>query len=308
MQFCMENDQASFDWEKAKAFHLAAQLGSFSAAARALGLAQPTVGRQVAALEEELGVVLLERVGSGIQPTQAGLDLLGDMKAMADAADRIALSASGKAVAVEGKVRISATDLACTYQLPQMVAKLNRLYPKIRIELISTNSISDLRRREADIALRGVRPTDNELYARKIYSGLAYLYAARSYLDRAGGPFDAKGLASAQFVEFEDNPAFAAALQLIGVSVGPENFVAMSSSHVIQWEMTKAGLGIIAMPAAIGDLEPLVARAAPSLPGIPFDLWLVAHREVKSSKRIRVVYDFLAEQIEGLMHEPGIAA
>lgn len=295
--------RAGFDWEKAKAFHLAARQGSLSGAARLLGVAQPTVGRQVAALEEELGVVLLERVGAGIQPTQAGLDFLDDLQAMSDAAERIALAASGKAEAVDGMVRISATDLACTYQLPRMVAKLLEMHPKLRIELVATNSISDLRRREADIALRGVRPTDNELYSRHIYKGQAYLYAARNYLEKFGGVLTPKSLASAQFVEFEDNQAFQSALTILGVTAGPQNFRAMSTSHVIQWEMAKAGLGVIAMPAAIGDVEPGMVRAAPFLPGLPFDLWLVAHRELKSSKRIRVVYDYLAEEMARLARE-----
>ena len=300
MQFCMIGNEANFDWEKAKAFYIAAREGSLTGAAKVLGVTQPTVGRQVTALEAELGVALFERIGTGIAPTEAGLELLDNIGEMAEAAQRITLAATGKSSAVEGTVRISATDLACTYQLPPMVEKLRDFYPKIRIELVATNSISDLRRREADIALRGVRPTDNELYARKVYSGMAYLYAARRYLERANGPFDADGLARADFVEFEDNQTFRAALAAMGVSVVPRNFVAMSTSHVIQWEMAKAGAGIIAMPAVVADKEPLVAKAAPSLPGFPFDLWLVAHREVKSSRRIRVVYDFLAREIEAL--------
>ena len=294
-----------FDWEKVKAFYVATNEGSLSAAARVLGVAQPTVGRQISALEAELGVALFERIGTGIEPTRAGLELLDDIRIMAGAADRIALSASGKASAVEGTVRISATDLACTYQFPPMIAKLRALYPKIKIELVSTNSISDLRRREADIALRGVRPTDNELYARKIFSGVAHLYAARDYLARVGGPLDMDQLAKADYIEFEDNQAFRAVLDGLGIVVTADNFVAMSASYVTQWEMAKAGLGIIAMPAVIADREPLVARASPSLPGFPFDMWLVAHREVKSSRRIRLVYDFLAEEIAafGKSHE-----
>lgn len=292
-----------FDWEKAKAFYLAVESGSLSAAARALGVAQPTIGRQVSALEEELGVVLLERVGTGIQPTEAGLELMDDIRVMADAAERITLSASGKSSAVEGRVKISATDLACTYLLPQMVANLRELYPKIVIELVATNSISDLRRREADIALRGVRPTDNELYARKVYSGMAHLYAARSYIERHKGPLDKLSLSEADYVEFEDNQSFRAALNAFGIEVSAENFVAMSSSHVIQWEMTKAGVGLIAMPEAVAAREPLVERVAPDLPGLPFELWLVAHRELKASRRIRVVYDFIAEEMAAIARQ-----
>lgn len=300
MHFCMTEGVANFDWEKAKAFYIAAREGSLTSAAKVLGVTQPTVGRQVTALEAELGVTLFERIGTGIAPTEAGLALLDNIGEMAEAAQRISLAATGKSSAVEGTVRISATDLACTYQLPPLVVKLRDLYPKIHIELVATNSISDLRRREADIALRGVRPTDNELFARKVFSGMAYLYAAKRYLARANGPFDADGLAQADYVEFEDNQAFRTALASMGVSVVPQNFAAMSTSHVIQWEMAKAGAGIIAMPAIVADDEPLVARAAPSLPGFPFDLWLVAHREVKSSRRIRVVYDFLAEELANL--------
>ena len=107
----MEWQSVAFDWNQVRAFLVTAEEGSFSAAARALGLTQPTLGRQVAALEDYLGVTLFERLGRSLSLTQSGLELLDHVRAMGDAASRISLTASGQSQRIEGQVCITATDV-----------------------------------------------------------------------------------------------------------------------------------------------------------------------------------------------------
>ena len=141
---------ATFDWNRMRALLATAETGSLSAAARKLGLTQPTVGRQVAALEQELGLALFERTARSMTLTDAGRDLLGDARAMGDAASRIALLAHGRAQSLDGTVRITASDMMSAYLLPDTLLKLRSLAPRLRVDVIASNDIQDILRREAD--------------------------------------------------------------------------------------------------------------------------------------------------------------
>ncbi|MCJ7598755.1 MAG: LysR family transcriptional regulator, partial [Methyloceanibacter sp.] len=140
----------AFDWNQARAFLATVEEGSLSAAARALGMTQPTLGRQVAALEQELGVVLFERVGRGLTLTPNGLELVDHVRAMRDAASQVSLTASGQSQTIEGSVCISASEAVAAYQLPPILAKLRDIAPGIEVEVVASTAVSDLRRREAD--------------------------------------------------------------------------------------------------------------------------------------------------------------
>ena len=148
----------SFDWNRARAFLITAEEGSFSAAARALRSTQPTVGRQVAGLEEELGVTLFERVGTRLELTVSGLELLEHVRAMGDAANRTSLVATGQSESVEGNVSITASEAIAAFLLPPILEKLRRSHPGITLELVISNEARDLHRREADIAIRNFEP------------------------------------------------------------------------------------------------------------------------------------------------------
>ena len=147
MQKRMDWRSVKFDWNRARAFLVSAEEGSLSAAARALGMAQPTLGRQVRALEDELGVILFERVGRGLTLTPSGLELVEHVRAMSEAASRVSLTASGQSQSIEGTVCISATEVAAAYVLPPIITRLRRAEPGIAIEVVASNNISDLRRR-----------------------------------------------------------------------------------------------------------------------------------------------------------------
>lgn len=293
----MDWRSVKFDWNRARAFLVTAEEGSLSAAARALGMAQPTLGRQVSALEDELGVVLFERAGRGLVLTPSGLELMAHARAMGEAATQVSLAASGQAQSIEGTVAITASEIAAGFYLPPVLARLRAAQPGIRVEVVASNSVSDLRRREADIALRNVRPTDPELIARRLRGGTARLYAAPSFLDRVGALESPEALSGADFLGFEQNQPFLDGMNALGLSLTPRNFPVTTGNHMVQWELVKHGLGIGVMAIEIGDAEPKVRRAAPWLEPFRYDVWLVAHRAVNTSRRIRLVFDWLVDEL-----------
>ena len=148
----------SFDWNQIRAFLATAEEGSLSAAARALGSTQPTVGRQIAALEDDLGVTLFERAGRSLIMTGAAQDLLEHVQAMGDAASRVSMVAAGQSEDIAGCVVITANDLMAAGYLPAVLAQLRQEAPGIIVDVVASNRIENLTRRDADIAIRHVQP------------------------------------------------------------------------------------------------------------------------------------------------------
>jgi len=288
-----------FDWNRARAFLVTAEEGSLSAAARALGMAQPTLGRQVDALEEELGVILFERVGRGFTLTPSGLELLDHVRQMGDAANRVSLAAAGQSQSIEGPVCIAASEIHAAMLLPPILAKLRALQPGISIEIVASSKASDLRRREADIALRSFRPAEPDLVARKLRDMPARLYATPGYLERIGNPKLPYDLRRADFISIDSSGVFLKGLNALGMNLTERNFPILTENYLVMWEMVKHGLGIGVLDGLIGDREPLVRRALPDLEPLIFPIWLVAHREVNTSRRIRVVFDLLVAELAG---------
>lgn len=299
MRICMEWRAVRFDWNRARAFLVTAEEGSFSSAGRALGIAQPTVGRQVAALESELGVTLFERIGNQLKLTAAGLDLLEHARQMGEAALRVSLAAAGQSMGLEGRVRITASDLITGRLLPPVVARLRREHPGIEIELVASNATRDLLRREADIAIRHFKPTEAELVATKIGDYEAFAYAAPAYLERLGRPRNVAELVAsgAEFISFDGSALMPQALQKLGVELSVADFPIISNNHMVQWELARSGVAITFAMSTIGDADPALVRVTPDFPALPVPMWLVTHRELRSSRRIRVVFDALLEAL-----------
>ncbi|MCJ8312067.1 MAG: LysR family transcriptional regulator [Saccharospirillaceae bacterium] len=288
-----------FDWNRARAFLVTAEEGSLSAAARALGMAQPTLGRQVNALEQELEVVLFERIGNSLVLTPSGLELLEHIRVMNVAANKVALTAKGQSQNLEGTISISCTELYAALFLPPIVAKLRKLEPKIRIEIIATDSVSDLRRREADIAIRNFRPTQPELIAKKIKTESVRLYATPQYLDSIQNPTELKDLQRAEFINFDRTGALINGLNTLGLNLTEQNFPILSDNYLAHWQLVKQDLGIGIMPQELGDKDSDVTRVLADLAPIQYPVWLTSHRELRTSRRVRRVFDFLSDELSG---------
>jgi DNA-binding transcriptional LysR family regulator len=293
LDLCMDRQKSSFDWNQARAFWATAETGSLSAAARALGLTQPTIGRQVSALEDALQVALFERAGHNLMLTPIGTDLLGHVRKMGLAADQIALVASGHSQAIEGPISITASEFYSITVLPPIIAKLRIAYPGIDVRVVATNAQTDLLRREADIAIRNFNSLDDDLIVTRLRDDAANLYATPAYLERIGNPQTAAEFAHADFIGFVTSSGLVDNLRDLGFPITSDNFKASSDSMIVQWELVKLGVGIGIGRKLLGESEPSVVRALPSLKSIEFPVWLVTHRELHTSKRVRVVFDFL---------------
>jgi DNA-binding transcriptional LysR family regulator len=297
----MNWDALSFDWNQIRAFLATAEEGSFSGAARALRCTQPTVGRQVAALEESLGLVLVERSGRGLTLTQSGRDLLEQVRKMGDIAIEISLLADGEFSTLSGKVTISATDLLSAEFMPELLAPLREKAPSIVLHVVPANDLSDLLRREADIAIRHVQPEQPELIAKRIGDFTANLYAATELLNRLGRPDSLSAIAQLPMVGVADPNRLVGPLNQMGVPITEANFVASSGSGVVTWALVKASFGASMLPCYLCDKEPGIEKVFPSLPSLNFPVWLVTHRELRTSPRIRMVFDVLAKGLARLV-------
>ena len=296
----MEIGRNSFDWTQARAFLATAETGSFSAAARKLGLTQPTLGRQVAALEAALGVLLFERSGRAPVLTEAGTDLLEHVRTMAEAADRVALAATGQSQSVEGLVCITSSDLMAAYLLPPVLDDLRTIAPGIEIEIVASSDIRDLRKREADIAIRHVRPEQPDLIARLAAETTAHLYASTEYLNRHGRPGTTEDLTDHTFIGVEDTDRMLLALNAFGLNLTRQNFRYHTENGFVLWALVQQGLGITPMTREMGEKTPGVEMILPGFGPIPIPIWLVTHRELHTSQRVRIVYDLLARHLKEL--------
>ncbi|EBA16750.1 transcriptional regulator, LysR family protein [Roseobacter sp. SK209-2-6] len=283
------------DWNHIRAFLKTAETGSLSAAARKLGLTQPTLSRQVAALEADLGLLLFERLGKSLSLTDAGRELLAHSQKVGKAVDGLQLAASGQTQSIEGTIRITASDVTTAFVLPPVLHELRLRAPRLTIDLVAANDIRDLMRREADIAIRHVRPEQPELITRLVQEPTARFYAATSYLERRGRPRSLADFSNHDFVSFSTAERSIEFFTPLGIHLTAENFKIGSNSGLAAWELVKQGFGICPMAddvaAAATGIEPLL----PEMDPIVFPVWLTTHRELHTSRRIRLVFDLLAE-------------
>lgn len=288
----------SFDWNQIRAFLATVEEGSFSAAARALGQTQPTLSRQIAALEEALGVTLFERDRRNMRITQAGLELVDHVRVMGEAATRISLAASGQSSTVEGQVTITATDTMATLFLPAIMKQLRDEAPNITIEIVAASELRDLRKREADIAIRHARPEQPDLIGKLIGETDARLFASKGFLDEFGRPDQPCELARYPFVGFGENERALPYFKEMGVEIGVDSFKISANNGQPIIALARAGLGITPVTLDVAAHYPDLEEILPGqLSAIPIPIWLVTHRELHTSRRIRIVFDLLAREI-----------
>lgn len=293
----MDWRRLNFDWNRVRAFLATAEEGSLSRASRSLGTTQPTLSRQVRALEQELNVALFERVGKGLELTPSGMALVEHARKMGEAAADLSLVASGQSEAIEGSVCISTTQIMAAYVMPDIIKKLRQEVPGIKIELLASDETSDLKRREADIAIRAFRPTQPDLITKKLSTVSAPLYIAKTYFEALGRPSSLEEFNSAHFIGFGGGDLFMQLLNARGLNVSAENFPLSSEDRLVQLELVKQGLGIGLLPKEIGDKDPAMIPVLTELEPFEADMWLVTHRELRTSRRIKTVFDFLVSEL-----------
>jgi DNA-binding transcriptional LysR family regulator len=281
-------------WDELRTFVEVSRDGSLSGAARRLGLTQPTVGRHIDALEAALGLTLFTRSPRGLTPTPAALALEPHVEAMAAAAAALGRTASGEAAADRGAVRVTASDVIGCEVLPPLLAAFHAEHPGIAIELALSNRTADLARRDADIAVRMVRPTQNGLVARRIGSSRIGLYAHRDYLARFGEPRSLADLANHCVIGFDrDNSSFRGAGDFAR-ALTRETFGFRCDNDLAQLAALRAGVGVGGCQENIARRVPELVAVLPNAFHYALEVWLVMHEDLKATRRVRLLFDHLA--------------
>ncbi|MEY8840608.1 LysR family transcriptional regulator, partial [Cribrihabitans sp. XS_ASV171] len=246
------------DWSLVQSFLAVAETGSLSAAARRTGRSQPTLGRQIQAFEDALGVVVFERHARGLRLSEAGRDILPMARQMRDAMQELSLSAAGRSERLEGAVRITASVFASHHLLPPILAEIRHAEPAIQLELVPTDSSENLLYREADIAVRMYPPRQVDIVAQHIRDLALAPFAATSYLDRHGRPKTVEDLMRHDIVGFDTSDLIIATMRQMGFEAERENFPVRCDSQTTYWELVRAGCGIGFCQCSVARHDPLV--------------------------------------------------
>ena len=297
----MDRSFNSLDWSLVQAFLAVAETGSLTAAARQLGTSQPTLGRQVKAVEAQLGAELFHRQPRGFALTQIGAELIGPAQAMRDAVQQIALTAAGQQARLDGTVRITASVATSAMHLPPIIAKIRKLEPQIAIELVPSDDTRNLLYREADIAVRMYRPTQLDLITQHIGEIGLSVFAARSYLAERGTPKTVQEMLTHDFVGFDSNTDIIEGFIQAGLKIDRDFFKVRCDDNIAYWELVRAGCGIGFAQANVGRHDPAVAEIdlGLTLPTLP--IWLTAHEAMRQTPRIRRVWELLADGLKPLV-------
>jgi DNA-binding transcriptional LysR family regulator len=287
----------SFDWSLMRSFLAVIERGSLLGAARYLGVSQPTLGRHVTELERQLGTVLFERTGRGLVATTAARSVADQARAMADSAEAIGRTLTGQSKQLSGAVRITASQTVATYLLPPLLAGFRERETSISIDVIASNTVTNLLRREADIAVRMVRPAQSSLVARRVGEVQIGSYARKDYLRRRGMPRKPGDMLHHDLIGLDRDDSIIRTFAALGHRIERDSFAFRSDDHLVLWQALCAGLGIGFAATWLADREPALERVLPDLHMPTLPVWLAVHREIRSSARIRALYDFLVEAI-----------
>ena len=288
------------DWSLVQAFLAVAETGSLSGAAKLLGSSQPTLGRQIKAVEAQLGSELFHRQPRGLSLTETGAALVDPARAMRDAVQQIALKAAGQQQRLDGTVRITASLVISAYFMPRIIANLRTLEPDIEIELVPSDASSNLLYREADIAVRMYRPTQLDLVTQNLGEIQISTFAAHSYLERRGMP-TAQTFMDHDFVGFDAIPTIIDGMQQGGLAVDRHFFGVRCDDSFTNWNLVRAGCGIGFWQQSIGRDDPLVQELDFGFPLPTLPVWLTAHEVMRQSPRIRRVWDIIGAGLRPLV-------
>lgn len=286
-----------FDWTLVRSFLAALDHGSLLAAAKAIHVSQPTIGRHIAELEGQLDVVLFERTGRGLLPTPMAQRLAESARTMENGAHQLLRNASAETTGATGTVRITASQTVACVLLPSVLAQMRLVLPGIQVEVLASNAQSNLLRREADIALRMARPDQSSLVAKRIGQVTVCACAHNDYLRRRGLPKQPQDLLGHELIGDDHNDQIIKGFSAFGYPVGKTQFAFRTDDSMAYWRAVQVGLGIGFVADFMVRTDKQVVPLLPSMKIPPLPIWLTVHREIRTNQRIRAVYDFLANAI-----------
>lgn len=288
------------DWNLYQALLSVIEAGGLTRAAKSSGVSQPTLSRQVAALEDALGVTLFERAGRGLTPTPAAHRAAEEVKRMRSAATQILAVAGRETRDPGGTVRVTASEIVACYALPPILTRLAEAHPQIQIELDARNEVTNLLEREADIAIRMTKPKQAGLIARRLPDVPTGCYVSKGYAARIGAILSLDDLMRLRLIGYDRSDLIVAGARRAKVPLSREDFAFRCDHQVACWQMARAGLGVGMVARFVGDADPGMIRILPKFPMTPMQMWLVARGEVKKVPRLRIVFDALAEELRRL--------
>ncbi|RKP54696.1 LysR family transcriptional regulator [Pararobbsia silviterrae] len=291
-------------WDLYRSFLGVLDEGSLSGAARALGLTQPTLGRHIDALEATLGLTLFTRSQSGFIPTDAALALGPYARTLASTATALLRAASGHGEGVRGTVRVSASEIVGVEVLPPILAALRARHPELVIELTLSSRIEDLLRREADIAVRMFRPSQDALIARRVGTIGLGLHARRDYLERHGTPENWAALQDHALIGFDTETAYIRQARRAIGGLTREQFALRTDSDIAQLAAIRAGFGIGICQVRLAERDPALVRLLPEAFDLGLDTWIAMHEDLRDSPRCRATLSALVEGLERYIGAP----
>lgn len=288
-----------FNWALVKSFVAVLDAGSLMGAARRLGAQQPTLSRHIAELEAQLKVPLFERTGRGVTPTAAALAIADAARQMQGSAATLQRALAQRTAATSGTVRITTSEVAASYLLPGVLARLQQAEPGIALELVASNELTNLLRREADIAVRMVRPAQSSLVARKLGDIALTACAHSSYLKKHGTPREPRELLGHTMIGYDKDTAIVRGFAALGLTLTREHFAIRTDDQLAYGRLVAAGAGIGFVAAYNLRHWRGVVPLLPMLQIPPLPCWLAVHREIRGNALVRKVYDFLAQELPG---------
>jgi DNA-binding transcriptional LysR family regulator len=285
-------------WELYRSFLAVLNEGSLSGAARTLGVAQPTVGRHVAAMEKSLGLALFTRSQIGLMPTEGALSLRSYAEAMQSTAAALERAAASQGTGVRGTVRVTASDVIGVEVLPPIIASLRDENPDLVVELVLTDRMQDLLRREADIAVRMARPRQELLVARRVGQIELGLHAHQRYLSRHGTPKTMADLTNHSLIGFDQTTAFIRSAGKVLSGWRREAFALRTDNNLAQLALIRSGAGIGVCQAAIARRDDSIVRLFPRHFSLQMETWITMHEDLRNSPRCRVAFDALVKGLQ----------
>jgi DNA-binding transcriptional LysR family regulator len=287
------------DWDLWRSFLAVMDAGSLSGAARALAIAQPTVGRHIEALEAALGGgPLFTRSPGGLRATRAAEALEPHARAMAAAADTLLRTASGDADEVRGTIRLTTSEIAAVEVLPPILTEFHETWPQVDLEVVASNRLEDLLRRDVDIAVRMARPTQEALLARKVGNLRLQFFAHRSYLQKHGEPRTMDELRAHTLLGYDRAIPLARVVQQIDIPVTRDLFALHSDSELTQLAMMRAGYGVCPCQPQIARRDPNLVPLLTDQFGFELEVWVVMHEDLKTDRRMRLLFDHLVDGLK----------
>lgn len=287
-------------WDLLRSFCAVMENHSLSGAARALGATQPTIGRHIELLETQLGLSLFLRSREGLRPTEEALDLWQYAEPMQGTFAAFMRHAAGEQDELTGVVRLTTSEIMGVEVLPPLLADFREKYPRVELELVISNRVQNLLKRQADIALRMTEPTQQAVVATKVGVSPIGFYAHQSYIDKYGRPKSLLELKEYTLIGPDEDRALIDTLIARQIVDDRQQIQVRTDNQLAQLALLRSGAGISGMQVSLAEKNPNLVRLIPDVIDMP--IWLLMHEDMRASRKVRATFDFLRDRLREVFH------